>query len=31
MRSIVKAVSLNKYYDQYHALKDINTAARLHT
>jgi ABC-type branched-subunit amino acid transport system ATPase component len=24
MRSIVKAVSLNKYYDQYHALKDIN-------
>lgn len=24
MRNIVKAVSLNKYYDQYHALKDIN-------
>jgi polar amino acid transport system ATP-binding protein len=24
MRSIVKAVSLNKYYDQFHALKDIN-------
>ena len=24
MRSIVKAVNLNKYYDQYHALRDIN-------
>ncbi len=24
MRSIVKAVSLNKYYDQFHALKDVN-------
>ena len=24
MRNIVKAVSLNKYYDQFHALKDIN-------
>ena len=24
MRSIVKAVSLNKYYDQFHALKDID-------
>ncbi|MGH8425768.1 MAG: ATP-binding cassette domain-containing protein, partial [Pseudomonas fluorescens] len=24
MRSIVKAVSLNKYYDHFHALKDIN-------
>eukprot|EP01132_Coremiostelium_polycephalum_P014140 gene14140-17189_t len=24
MRSIVKAVNLNKYYDQYHALQDIN-------
>jgi len=24
MRSIVKAVSLNKYYDKYHALQDIN-------
>ena len=24
MRSIVKAVNLNKYYDEYHALRDIN-------
>jgi len=24
MRNIVKAVSLNKYYDQFHALKDVN-------
>lgn len=24
MRSIVKAVGLNKYYDQFHALKDVS-------